>query len=74
MFDAFHQSSFEPNRKRLRMGHYSCKAEELSKELGYGHFQCSSGCLQRFKGRHAIVQKKICGESVSVSTEHVTSG
>ena len=45
------------------------KAEELSKKLGHEQFQCSSGWLQRFKERHAIVQKKICGESASVRVE-----
>ena len=45
------------------------KAEELAKELGHGDFQCSSGWLQRFKGRHSIIQKRICGESAAVSTE-----
>ena len=93
--DAFEQSAFKPDRKRLRTAAYEdveealviwfksrrdqnvpisgsilrAKAEELSKELGHVEFQCSSGWLQRFKERHAIVQKKICGESASVSTE-----
>ena len=93
--DAFEQSAFKPDRKRLRTAAYEdveealviwfksrrdqnvpisgsilrAKAEELSKELGHVELKCSSGWLQQFKERHAIVQKKICGESASVSTE-----
>ena len=43
------------------------KAEELAKELGHHDFRCSNGWLQRFKSRHGIAQKRICGESSSVS-------
>ena len=95
ILDAFEQSAFKPDRKRLRTAAYEdveealviwfksrqdqnvplsgsilwAKADELSKVLGHVDFQCSSGWLQRFKEQHTIVQKKICGESASVSTE-----
>ena len=45
------------------------KAEELAKELGYTGFQCGSGWLQRFKNRHGICQKRICGESAAVDEQ-----
>ena len=45
------------------------KASELPSELGHDNFSCSNGWLSRFKTRHGISQKRICGESCLVSEE-----
>ena len=45
------------------------KARELALSLGYTDFSCSTGWLQRFKARHGIVFRKMCGESGSVTTD-----
>ena len=45
------------------------KADSLAKELGYDDWKCSAGWLDRFKKRHDIVFKKVCGESKAVNTE-----
>lgn len=44
------------------------KAKFFATSLGIAEnaFECSSGWLERFKGRHNIAFKKICGESKSV--------
>ena len=47
------------------------KAQELASELGHPDFKCSSGWLSRFKERHGIVYKNVCGESADVSEESV---
>ena len=47
------------------------KAGELAKVLGIDNFECSSGWLSRFKDRHGIVFKKVCGEARSVPDEIV---
>ena len=39
------------------------KAEELSKELGSSEWTCSSGWLSRWKVRHNIKYRSICGEN-----------
>lgn len=46
------------------------KAGELAEKLGVpkGEFKCSNGWLDRFKDRHGISFKKICGEANSVDT------
>ena len=49
------------------------KARELALSLGHHDFHCSSGWLERFKGRHSIVFRKICGESASVTPEMTSS-
>jgi hypothetical protein len=43
------------------------KAESLAKDLGYEQWSCSVGWLDRFKKRHNIVFKSVCGESASVN-------
>lgn len=43
------------------------KASEFSKLLGNPNFRCSNGWLDRFKKRHGITFKKVCGEGGSVS-------
>ena len=45
------------------------KAEEFALQLGETSFKCSTGWLDRFKDRHGITFKKVCGESKSVN-EH----
>ncbi|CAG0882904.1 unnamed protein product [Darwinula stevensoni] len=47
------------------------KAAELAKVLGIDNLVCSSGWLSRFKDRHGIVFKKVCGEAGSVPDEIV---
>lgn len=47
------------------------KAEEFSKILKVEDFKASSGWLHRFKERHELSFKKICGESASVSDSDV---
>ena len=43
------------------------KANEFAKELGIVDWEASEGWLHRFKERHGLVFKTICGESASVS-------
>ena len=47
------------------------RAGELAVKLGIpmGEFKCSNGWLERFKERHGISFKRICGEEKSVDTE-----
>jgi len=45
------------------------KALNFAKTLGHTEFSASSGWLHRFKIRHHIVQKAICGESAEVNLE-----
>ncbi|CAG4935600.1 unnamed protein product [Colias eurytheme] len=40
------------------------KAQIFSKSLGLVNFRASNGWLEKFKGRHDLVFKKVCGESV----------
>ena len=42
------------------------KAELIAAELGVVDFKASSGWLTRFKRRHGIVYKSVCGEAASV--------
>ena len=49
------------------------KAEELATEFGYDDFKCSTGWLSRFKVRHDIVFRKLCGESAVVDEEIASS-
>ena len=42
------------------------KAELIAAELGVVDFKASSGWLDRFKRRHGIVYKSVCGEAASV--------
>ena len=99
IISAFEESSFQPERKRMRLALYDeveeglliwfksvreknvpvsgpilqTKAEEIARELGISDFSCSSGWIHRFKTRHDIVQKKVCGESASVNEETVSA-
>ena len=45
------------------------KARELALAMGYSDFSCSTGWLERFKSRHGIVFRKMCGESGSVTAD-----
>lgn len=42
------------------------KAEEFAQQLDYQNFQCSNGFIDRFKARHGITFRTVCGESSSV--------
>ncbi|XP_044586102.1 tigger transposable element-derived protein 6-like [Cotesia glomerata] len=43
------------------------KAEIYSTSLGFSDFRASNGWLEKFKRRHDLVFKKVCGESASVN-------
>lgn len=45
------------------------KAEYFAKELGYEKFHASNGWMEKFKSRHEIVFKKVCGESNAVDDQ-----
>ena len=47
------------------------KAQELVKLLKHDSFQCSEGWLDRFKVRHNIVFREVCGEAASASEDVV---
>lgn len=47
----------------------STKSEEFAAQLGIADFKCSDGWLERFKARHAISVKQICGEGTSAPVE-----
>lgn len=46
-------------------------AERLAKNLDINNFKASSGWLFRFRRRHNMTNKKICGESLSADDETV---
>uniref|UniRef100_A0A915HSL7 HTH CENPB-type domain-containing protein n=1 Tax=Romanomermis culicivorax TaxID=13658 RepID=A0A915HSL7_ROMCU len=46
------------------------KANEFAQRLDKNDFKCNTGWLDRFKTRHSIVFKKICGEANSVTEAH----
>ena len=43
------------------------KAEDLASKLGHPDFKCSNGWLCRFKSRHNIIYRSICGEDKAVT-------
>jgi len=45
------------------------KAEFFAKSLGHNDFRASNGWLEKFKKRHNIVFRKLCGESANVREE-----
>lgn len=47
------------------------KALEIAKNLDNSNFRASNGWLQRFKQRHNITSRQLCGESAQVSPEIV---
>ncbi|KAH9367521.1 hypothetical protein HPB48_009075 [Haemaphysalis longicornis] len=49
------------------------KARDFACIMGYDSFVASSGWLQRFKERHDIVGRAVCGESQSVDEAEATS-
>jgi len=49
------------------------KAQEIAGRLSHDDFFASSGWLDRFKNRHGIVYRQICGEAESVKQEDVDS-
>ena len=38
----------------------------VANDLGYEEWRCSTGWLDRFKKRHKIVFKNVCGENAAV--------
>lgn len=48
------------------------KARDFACIMGYDNFVASSGWLQRFKERHDIVGRAVCGESQSVDEAEAT--
>ena len=42
------------------------KAEFYAKQMGHSNFRASNGWLEKFKSRHEIAFKKVCGESNAV--------
>lgn len=46
-------------------------AERLAKQLNITGFKASSGWLFRFRRRHNITNKKVCGESLSANVDEV---
>ena len=48
------------------------KANNLAKMLGHPDFRCSDGWLDRFKHRHNIKLKNVCGESADVVPEDLS--
>lgn len=49
------------------------KAKEIAESLGNNTFNASSGWLNKFKIRHNITFKAICGEAASVNPEDVAA-
>ena len=45
------------------------KSEDFAKQLGDCDFKANTGLLERFKMRHNIVCRSVCGESAVVSRE-----
>ncbi|GBN73511.1 Tigger transposable element-derived protein 6 [Araneus ventricosus] len=48
------------------------KSRELGESLGLGTFKTSNGWLEKFRTRHNISFKQICGEEKSVNPNEVT--
>jgi len=48
------------------------KAQEVGRELKMDNFKASNGWLDRFRTRHKIAFKAICGEAATVDSETVT--
>ena len=51
----------------------SAKALEIAAELGHHEFKSSNGWLHRFKLRHKIIFKAVCGEANAVKMDDVHS-
>nr|XP_002735168.1 PREDICTED: tigger transposable element-derived protein 6-like [Saccoglossus kowalevskii] len=47
------------------------KAEDLGQRMNHSEFKASNGWLERFKSRHGITFKSVCGEAASVSDDMV---
>ena len=52
----------------------SAKALEIAAELGHHEFKSSNGWLQRFKSRHEISFKAMCGEANAVKMIDIPRG
>ncbi|GBM58401.1 Tigger transposable element-derived protein 6 [Araneus ventricosus] len=48
------------------------KAREVGESLGLETFKASNGCLEKFRTRHKISFKQICGEEKSANPNEVT--
>ena len=46
------------------------QAEKFAEQCGYSGFVCSNGWLERFKNRHGITFRKICGEAKSAINKY----
>jgi hypothetical protein len=49
------------------------KAKALASEFGFEDFTGSGGWIERWKGRHGIQLRNICGEAADVNSEVVTN-
>lgn len=49
------------------------KALEVAQNIGLNEFKASNGWLERFRRRHDITYKTVCGESADVNIEDVKS-
>lgn len=45
------------------------RAEIFAQKLGYVNFKASNGWLEKFKNRHGITFRQVCGESADVNKE-----
>ena len=45
------------------------KAEELNSGMGHDQWSCSSGWLSRWKVRHNIRYRRVCGENAAVDKD-----
>ena len=50
------------------------QADEFVKSLGYTDFHCSNGSVDRFRKRHNIVFRKICGEARAIIYRQCMNG
>ncbi|XP_053957785.1 tigger transposable element-derived protein 4-like [Anastrepha ludens] len=46
------------------------KAKDFAEALGHHEFEASTGWLDKFKSRHGVIQKTLCGESADTNIEN----